>query len=81
MKWLNFAWKNLGRNRRRTLATLLLTAVGVLGMMSTSGFALYTYESLREFSMRQQGHVILSQPDFFAQEEESPLALGLADHG
>lgn len=79
MKWLHFAWQNLGRNRRRTLATLALTAIGVLGMMSTSGFALYTYESLREFSMRDQGHVILSHPEYFEQEEEYPLQLGLAD--
>lgn len=78
MKWLLFAWKNLGRNRRRTLATALLTAIGVTGIMSTSGFALYTYESLREFSMRDQGHVILSHPHYFDQEEETPMALGLA---
>lgn len=78
MKWVVFAWKNLGRNKRRTLATLLLTAVGVAGLMSTSGFALYTYESLREFSMRDQGHVILSHPLYFEQEEDTPLALGLS---
>ncbi len=76
-KWLHFAWQNLGRNRRRTLATLALTAIGVLGMMSTSGFALYTYESLQEFSMRDQGHVILSHPEYFEREEEYPLQLGL----
>lgn len=80
LKWLLFAWANLGRNRRRTLATLMLTAIGVLGMMSTSGFALYTYDSLREFSMRDQGHVILSHPLYFVEEEEFPLEFGLADH-
>lgn len=78
MKWIAFAWKNLGRNRRRTLATLLLTAIGVAGLMSTSGFALYTYESLREFSMRDKGHVILSHPLYFEQEEDTPMALGLS---
>ncbi|WLD57202.1 FtsX-like permease family protein [Salinispirillum sp. LH 10-3-1] len=80
IKWLLFAWANLGRNRRRTVATLLLTAIGVLGMMSTSGFALYTYDSLREFSMRDQGHVILSHPLYFVEEEEYPLEFGLANH-
>ncbi|MFY0664648.1 MAG: ABC transporter permease [Natronospirillum sp.] len=80
IKWLMFAWANLGRNRRRTLATLMLTAIGVLGMMSTSGFALYTYDSLREFSMRDQGHVILSHPDYFVEEEEYPLEFGLVGH-
>lgn len=80
MKWIQFAWKNLGRNRRRTLATLALTAIGVLGIMSTSGFALYTYESLREFSMRDQGHVILSHPEYFEEEEAYPLEFGLDDY-
>lgn len=79
MKWLLLAWKNLGRNRRRTLATLLLTAVAVLGMMTLSGFALYTYESLKEASMRQEGQVILSHPEYFQREENLTLELGLAD--
>jgi len=77
MKWLYLAWKNLGRNRRRTLATLLLTAVAVLGIMALSGFALYTYESLKEASMRKEGQVILSHPEYFQREENAPMELGL----
>lgn len=79
MKWLILAWSNLGRNRRRTLATLLLTAIGVTGIMATSGFALYTYESLREFAMRDKGHVILTHPDFYSEQEDYPLQYGLED--
>lgn len=78
MKWLFLAWKNLGRNRRRTLATLLLIAVAVLGLMALSGFALYTYESLKEASMREEGQVILSHPEYFQREENRPLELGLS---
>lgn len=80
LQWLMFAWANLGRNRRRTLATLTLTAIGVLGIMSTSGFALYTYDSLREFSMREHGHVILHHPLYFTEDEEFPLEYGLSDY-
>ncbi len=79
MKWLLLAWSNLGRNRRRTLATLLLTAIGVTGIMATSGFALYTYESLREFAMRDKGHVILTHRDFYSEQEDYPLQYGLED--
>lgn len=79
MKWLLLAWNNLGRNRRRTLATLLLTAIGVTGIMATSGFALYTYESLQEFAMRDKGHVILTHPDFYSEQEDYPLQYGLED--
>ncbi|MDX1342202.1 MAG: ABC transporter permease, partial [Reinekea sp.] len=79
MKWMLLAWQNLGRNRRRTLATLLLIAMGVTGIMTTTGFALYTYESLQEFAMRENGQLILSHPDFFEREEEFPLQLGVVD--
>ena len=79
MKWTLLAWQNLGRNRRRTIATLLLIAMGVTGIMTTTGFALYTYESLQEFAMRENGQMVLSHPDFFTQEEEYPLQLGLAN--
>ncbi|MEP4548597.1 MAG: FtsX-like permease family protein [Saccharospirillum sp.] len=77
MKWFLLAWSNLGRNRRRTLATLLLTAIGVTGIMATSGFALYTYDSLREFAMRDKGHVILTHPAFYREQEDYPLHYGL----
>lgn len=77
MKWFLLAWNNLGRNRRRTLATLMLTAIGVTGIMATSGFALYTYDSLREFAMRDKGHVILTHPAFYQTQEDYPLHFGL----
>ncbi len=77
MKWILLAWQNLGRNARRTLATTLLIAMGVTGILTTSGFALYTYESLREFAMRENGQLILSHPDFFEMDEEYPLQLGI----
>lgn len=80
MNWFILAWLNLGRNRRRTLASLVLTAMAVVGIMNTSGFALYTLDSLRDFSMRSQGHVVLSHARFFSHEEESPLQYGLEDH-
>lgn len=79
MKWILLAWQNLGRNRRRTLATLLLVGMGVAGIMTTSGFALYTYESLQEFAMRENGQLILSHPDYFEREEDYPLQLGIED--
>ena len=77
MKWIQLAWYNLGRNRRRTIATLLLVSMAVTGLLTTSGFALYTYESLREFAMRENGQLMLTRADFFEKEEEFPLQLGI----
>ncbi|MDH5233231.1 MAG: ABC transporter permease, partial [Gammaproteobacteria bacterium] len=78
-KWLIFAWKNIWRNRRRSLTTLGISAIGITGILFFGGFALYTYQSLEEFSARQQGHVLLAQHDYFDKEETTPLALGLSD--
>ena len=80
MKWLWFAYKNVLRNRRHSLMTLLVTAVGTASVLIAGGFGLYTYESLQEMSARESGHVVMAHSDFFNQEEETPLEYGLADH-
>ncbi|MFO1319077.1 MAG: FtsX-like permease family protein [Burkholderiales bacterium] len=80
MKWLLFALKNLGRNRRRALITLVITAVGTAAILIGGGFALYTYESLREAAARDSGHLIVAHGRYYEEEEASPLALGLDDY-
>ncbi len=77
--WFKFAWKNIWRNGRRSLTTIGISAVGAAGILFFGGFALYTYQSLEEFSARQQGHVLLAHAKYFDQEEETPMALGLDD--
>ena len=79
LKRIKFAWKNIWRNRRRSGATMGVTAMGVTGLLFFGGFALYTYESLEEFSARQQGHVVLSHANFYAQNEEKPMQHGVED--
>ena len=80
MKWLWFAYKNIIRNLRRSLITMLIIAVGTASVLITSGFILYTYDSLREISARDSGHVVIAHKDYFDKEEEMPLQYGLADH-
>lgn len=79
MRWLKLAWQNLGRNRRRTIATLMLVSMAVAGLLTTSGFALYTYESLQEFAMRENGQLMMTHADFFELEEEYPLQFGISE--
>ncbi len=80
MKWLWFAYKNVRRNHRRSVMTILITAVGTASVLISSGFALYTYDSLREMSARESGHVVIAHPEYFDKEEEIPLEYGLANH-
>ena len=42
------ALRNLSRNRRRTLLSLLVVSVGTIGLLLTGGFVRYSFEGLRE---------------------------------
>ncbi|MDQ2190736.1 MULTISPECIES: ABC transporter permease [unclassified Vibrio] len=78
MEW-RMAALNLLRNRRRSLLSVLIITIAVFALTSAGGFGLYTYQALRESTARDTGHLTLSQPGFFEQDEESPLANGIAD--
>ncbi len=81
MKWLKFAFLNVLRNRRRGVAAILIVAMGCSGILMGGGFALYTYDSLREMAARDKGHLILAHHDYFDQQEETPMAFGLSQFG
>lgn len=80
-KLISQAWRlaalNLQRNRRRSLLSISIIAIAVLALTSAGGFGLYTYDSLRESTARDVGHLTLSLRGYFEQEEETPLANGL----
>ncbi|KLV09631.1 ABC transporter permease [Photobacterium aquae] len=71
------AWRNIWRNRRRSLLSVTIIAIAVFALSVAGGFGLYTYHSLQEAAARDSGHLILSQPGFFEKDEEMPLSNGL----
>jgi putative ABC transport system permease protein len=75
--WLKFALQNTLRNRRRSLVTVSIAALGTAGILLAGGFALYTYESLAEAAARESGHLVLGKPEQFSRDEETPLQHGL----
>lgn len=75
---VKIACLNLMRNRRRSLLSVLIIAIAVFALTSAGGFGLYTYDSLKESTARDTGHLTLSQPEYFIKDEETPLANGLA---
>jgi putative ABC transport system permease protein len=77
MKWVLFACRNVLRNRRRALMALAITAVGTAAVLIGSGFALFTYQSLREVSARDTGQVILAAKNYFEGDEDMPMQNGL----
>ncbi|MBQ4863341.1 ABC transporter permease [Pseudoalteromonas sp. MMG013] len=79
MRWIIFAFLNVLRNGRRSLFTILVSAVAVAAILTTSGFALFTYESLAEKAARDEGNFIITHAKFLEEEEDTPLEYGLSD--
>ncbi|WP_444919513.1 ABC transporter permease [Microbulbifer sp. CnH-101-G] len=77
MRRLKLAVLNLLRNRRRSLLTVAIVAIVVMALMTSGGFGLYTYKSLKESAARSQGHLVFTQPGYFSSDEEYPLQNGL----
>ena len=77
MKWLKFAWLNTLRNRRRSLVTVSIAALGTAAILLAGGFALYTYQGLAQAAARTTGHLIVGTPAQFARDEDVPLQHGL----
>lgn len=76
---IRVAFLNLQRNRRRSVLSILIIAIAVFALTAAGGFGLYTYESLKESTARETGHITISQPNYFEMDEEMPLENGLAD--
>lgn len=79
--WLRFALANTRRNRRRSLVTLAITALGTAGLLLAGGFALYTYQSLEQMAARTTGHLVIAKPQAFERDEDTPLQHGLEQAG
>jgi putative ABC transport system permease protein len=79
MTWLWFALKNVQRNGRRALLTLLIAAVGAAGLLVFGGYGQYTYAALERAAARDTGHLVLAHRDHFDGDEDLPMQHGLPD--
>jgi len=73
------SWRNLLRQKRRSLTTLFITGLGTMGILVFAGFAQYTYDSLAQAAARDTGNLILAHPKFFDKQEDTPLQYGLTN--
>ncbi|MCL4837958.1 MAG: ABC transporter permease, partial [Thermoanaerobaculia bacterium] len=48
MRFLWLAWRNLGRNRRRTAISLAVIAAGSVALLLTAGFVAFSFAGLSE---------------------------------
>lgn len=63
--FLRLCWKNLWRNRRRTLITVNAIGVGVMALVYLNNYYDAFHEQLVENAIRyQSGHLVFAQPGF-----------------
>jgi putative ABC transport system permease protein len=79
-KFLLLAFRNVFRNRRRTVMTLLMVGGGVAGLLLVGGFFAFMFRGLRESTIRTGlGHIQLFNAEHFRRDEVHVLDTGISN--
>ncbi|MGD0095356.1 MAG: FtsX-like permease family protein [Terracidiphilus sp.] len=77
-KFLLLAFRNIFRNRRRTLMTLFMVGGGVAGLLLAGGYFAFMTRGLRESTIRNGlGHLQIFTADHFNRDEVRVLDTGI----
>ncbi len=79
MKTASIALRNLLRNRRRSLATLLALAIGAAALLLFGGYIANIRYSMQTAYVRTGGHLQVQHADFFLYGSGNPTAYGIVD--
>jgi putative ABC transport system permease protein len=79
-KFLLLAFRNVFRNRRRTVMTLLMVGGGVAGLLLVGGFFAFMFRGLRESTIHDGlGHIQIFTAEHFRRDEVHVLDTGIGD--
>jgi len=79
MTW-SLALRNLLRNRRRSLSTLLALAVGAASILIFGGYSANIKYIMKTGYVRSGGHLQIQHQDFFLYGSGNPTAYGIPDY-
>lgn len=80
MVTFNLAIRNLLRNRRRSLATLLAMAIGSTSILLFGGFSTNVDYELHTRNVRKGGHLQIQHRDFYLYGSGNPAAYGISNY-
>jgi putative ABC transport system permease protein len=80
MMTLNLALRNLLRNRRRSLATLLAMAIGSASILMFGGYSTNINYTMHTEYVQTGGHLQIQHRDFYLYGSGNPTAYGIADY-
>lgn len=81
MSTLLIALRNLVRNARRSLATLLGIAIGAVAVLLFGAYRTNIDYSMQTAYVRLGGHLQIQHKDYFLYGSGNPTAYGIADYG
>lgn len=80
MMTLSLALRNLLRNRRRSLATLLAMAIGSTSILLFGGYSNNINYTMHTSYVQNGGHLQIQHRDFYLYGSGNPTAYGIADY-
>ena len=80
MMTLSLAVRNLLRNRRRSLATLLAMAIGSTSILLFGGYSTNINHTMHTEYVQTGGHLQIQHRDFYLYGSGNPTAYGIADY-
>lgn len=77
---LSLALRNLLRNRRRSISTLLALGIGSVAVLLFGGYSANIKYSMQTAYVRTGGHLQIQHRDFYLYGSGNPGSYGIADH-
>ena len=80
MKTLSLALRNLLRNRRRSLTTLLAMIVGLTSILLFGGYRSNIIYGIESGFIQGSGHLQIQHKNYYLEGGDNPTAYGIADY-
>jgi putative ABC transport system permease protein len=80
MKTFSLALRNLLRNRRRSLTTLLAMVVGLVAILIFGGYRSNIIYGMQTGFVQSSGHLQIQHTDYFLEGGDNPTAYGIPDY-
>ncbi len=80
MKTLSLALRNLLRNRRRSLTTLLSMSIGLVAILIFGGYKSNVIYGIETGVVQHSGHLQIQHKGYFSEGGDNPTAYGIADY-
>lgn len=80
MNTLSLAWRNLLRNRRRSLMTLLAMMLGIVAVLLFGGYVADIKYGMQSEFVRRTGHLQIQHKDYFRLGSGNPGVFSIADY-